>query len=487
MSRRAGILSPVSSLAGKYGIGDFGQVAYDFVDVMASANFHMWQILPLNPVGYGNSPYQPYSSYAGDEIYISLEKLKEIGLLQKIKAYGISTNAVAYDEVRKFKTVYLKKAYIAFQKNAKLQEEYEQFINTASWLESYAIFITLKKANDLKCWLEWPKRHKTWVNNQDFDISIYAEEIAYEKFIQFIFYKQWFELKTYANTNGIEILGDIPIYVGIDSADVWMNQECFLLTKKGDPKFIAGVPPDYFSETGQRWGNPIYDWEYLASTKFKFWIDRLSWNNAMYDVIRIDHFRAFDTYWRIPASCPTAMEGKWMEAPGYDLFDEIYEQLPNIKIVAEDLGDLRPQVLELRDYYHLSGMKIVQFELDPNETNNDFEETQSTIVYTGTHDNQTIKGWYQALSPTQKRKIAKAFPNKDAGDVVDRIISSCFDSKADLVVFPVQDLLKLDDRARINTPGTIGTPNWEWKMKSLTPLKKVVEKYKKIICASERQ
>lgn len=486
MNRRAGILSPVSALAGRYGIGDFGEAAYAFVDVLALMNFHVWQILPLNPIGYGNSPYQPYSSYAGDEIYIALEKLQELGLLKNIERYGKATNCIDYEQVREFKTRYLKEAYKAFLLKEDLQKELMEFEKDAPWLAMYAVFITLKKVNRLTCWLDWPKQHKTWFENRKFDITIYEEEIAYEKFVQFIFYKQWFELKAYANEHGVDILGDIPIYVGIDSADVWTNKACFLLTKEGKPRFIAGVPPDYFSETGQRWGNPIYDWKYLKKTNFAFWIERLRWNDRLYDSIRIDHFRAFDTYWKIPVSCLTAVKGKWVEAPGYELFDEIFAKLPTIQIIAEDLGDLRPEVLELRDYYHLSGMKIVQFALDPNETNNDFEEQKSTIVYTGTHDNQTMKGWYKALSSSQKRRIAKTFPKVADGDVIDRIVHACFDSKADLVILPIQDILKLDDRARINTPGTIGSPNWEWKLQSMRPLYSIITKYKTIITMSGR-
>lgn len=486
MTRQAGILAPVFSLPGRHGIGDFGECAYQFIDGMQDAGFRLWQILPLNPVGYGNSPYQPYSSYAGDEIYISLETLQKEGFIKHIRRYGAACDHVDYERSRTFKTVYLKEAYQTFCDNDFLHEEYEQFVNEHQWAVDYAEFIALKKSNALVCWNEWPKKYRDYGRDQRADITQYADDIAYELFLQFIFYRQWFALKTYASEHGVQIMGDIPIYVGIDSSDVWKHRDMFLLDKDGHPRFIAGVPPDYFSATGQRWGNPIYDWKHLQKTKFNFWIERLRWNARMYDIIRIDHFRAFDTYWKIPASCPTAEEGAWVEACGYELFDEIYDQLPTIQLVAEDLGDLRPEVLELRDYYKLSGMKIVQFELDPNENNNNFTETKQTIVYSGTHDNQTLKGWYQALTPYQRKKIAAQFPKRHYRSVTQRIMASCFHSVADTVIIPIQDIMQLDDQSRINTPGTIGSPNWEWKLKQLKPAIACMQSYRELIQKSQR-
>lgn len=488
MTRRTGVLLPVCALPGKHGIGDFGTEAYAFVDMISKAKFKLWQILPLNPVGYGDSPYQPYSSYAGDEIYISLDKLVEDGLLNEdeIETVENISDKIDYQTVRTFKTKYIKMAHERCMQGGELRDDFHYFKEKHPWLFPYAAFITFKKLNDLKCWLEWPEEHKTWIDNFQYDIEQHRPQLELEMFTQYLFYRQWFALKQYANDKGIEILGDIPIYVGIDSCDVWCNKCNFLLDDKSHPTFIAGVPPDYFSATGQRWGNPIYDWEYLQEHDFRFWIDRLTWSQFLFDVIRIDHFRAFDTYWKIPASCPTAIEGEWVEAPGYALFDEIYRQLPDIRIVAEDLGDLRDEVLELRDAYNLSGMKIVQFELDPYETNNDFKEKQNTIVYTGTHDNQTLNGWYKGLTAYQKRKISAQFKSYKERNCCDRIIHSCFDSIADLIVLPVQDLLGLGDEARLNTPGTIGAPNWQWKMTSLSDLEKVLPKYTKLIKASKR-
>lgn len=477
MSRKAGILMPVFSLPSRHYIGDFGREAYEFIDIIKNSNFKIWQILPLNPVGYGNSPYQPYSSYAGEEIYISIEKLKEVGLVEQIEPVDYKEKKVNYEKVREFKSKYFKQAFKTMQEKGVLKEEFNSFIKENEWVNTYAVFITLKKKNDLKCWIEWDEEDKSWINKKH-DLPKFQDEIEYEKFVQFLFFKQWYELKEYANKNSIEILGDIPIYVGIDSVDVWENKESFLLDKDGRPTFIAGVPPDYFSETGQRWGNPIYDWQYLEKTNFKFWIDRLSFSKKLYDIIRIDHFRAFDTYWKIPSSCPTAVEGQWVEAPGYKLFDTIYKELPDIKIVAEDLGELRPEVLKLRDHYKLSGMKILQFELDPNEKNNNFTETKRTILYTGTHDNQTLKGAYENFSPKQQKKIKKMFHKYKGNNIINKMIYRCLDSISNLVIIPTQDILNLDDKARINTPSTIGSPNWEWKLVNYTKLKKNINKYK---------
>lgn len=477
MDRKAGVLMPIFSLPSRHYIGDFGKEAYEFVDIIKSAKFKIWQILPLNPVGYGNSPYQPYSSFAGEEVYISLDKLKEDNLINKIEFVSYKEEKADYEKARNFKQKYFKEAFNTMNEKGILKEEFEKFKGEMPWLNTYANFITLKKKNDLKCWIDWEKSDKELITNKK-EIENLKEDIQFEMFIQFLFFRQWFELKNYANKNGIEILGDIPIYVGIDSSDVIENKKNFLLDEDGNPLFIAGVPPDYFSETGQRWGNPIYDWDYLEKDEFKFWINRLGFSEKLYDIVRIDHFRGFDTYWKIPSSCETAIEGEWVEAPGYKLFDTIYEKLPNIKIVAEDLGDLRPEVLKLRDYYKLSGMKILQFEVDSKETNNDFEEGKNTIIYTGTHDNQTLKGFYNSCNKKEKDKIKTKFKKYEGNNIIDKMIYRCLQSVSNLAIFPIQDILNIGDIARINTPSTIGSPNWEWKLANYEKLNKKIKKYK---------
>ena len=484
--RRAGILTAISSLPSNYGIGDLGKEAYEFIDILVESGFKVWQILPINPVGYGNSPYQPYSSYAGDDIYISLDLLVKEGLLksEELEVFNENSNKVEYDKVRDFKNKYFKLAYERSKNDKTLEENINEFKSKNEWVYKYAVFITFKKLNNLKSWLEWPKEQKLFVGNKNYDISKYDEEINYEIFVQYMFYKQWFNLKEYANSKNIKIMGDIPIYVGIDSADVWWNKESFLLDEDYNPSFIAGVPPDYFSETGQRWGNPIYDWDYLKTNNFSFWIERLKWSNSIFDIIRIDHFRAFDTYWKIPASCPTAVEGEWIEAPGYALFDEIYRKIPNIKIIAEDLGDLRPEVLDLRDNYNLSGMLIMQFELESD--NKIYLNSKKTIVYTGTHDNQTTLGWYKGLNERQRKNARNKLMRYKDRLYTDKVIHLCLDCISDLVIIPIQDFIRLDDSARINTPGTVGSPNWEWKLIDFTNVRKNLMRYKNLLKKTKR-
>jgi len=462
--RTSGILLAVSSLPSSYGIGDFGKEAYKFIDLLKTTGMTWWQVLPLNPLGYGNSPYQPYSSKAMDELYISLEFLKEKKLIQgKIEKFNANSDKVHYDAVKAHKTKYLKEAF----SNFKGDQDYQLFLSKNAWLEMYAIFMTFKQVHDLKMWSLWDKDFKNYVDNQSIDLTPYQQEINYQKFIQYIVFTQYMDLKRYANQEGILMVGDIPIYVGIDSNDVWTDQNQFLLTKDGEPTHIAGVPPDYFAVTGQRWGNPLFRWDVMEKDGFKFWIDRLGYNQTLFDIIRIDHFRAFDTYWKIPASCPTAIEGAWIEAPGYALFDAIYKALPSIKIIAEDLGDLRPQVLALRDHYHLPGMKITQFSLPVYEDHANpatvKEDGTNAITYTGTHDNQTTEGWYHTLTQPQQHRF-DTYVSQYKGSIADKLVQYTLNSIYDVAVIPMQDILSLDDQARMNVPGTIGSPNWEWKM-----------------------
>ena len=400
--RKAGVLLGVSSLPSAYGIGDFGESCYRLVDLLKTCGFKCWQILPLNPVGYGNSPYQPYSSKAMDDLYISLDELKKMGLIKKTKQFNAKKKSVDYKNVREFKTTYYKEAYHNFVKNA----EYEKFASM-EWVKNYAVFLTLKKKNNMNIWHEWPEEQKNWIKNHEYDLTDIQDDIDYEIFIQYMLYKQWMKVKAYANKKGIEIIGDLPIYVGIDSVDVWENQQSFLLDDDGRPIFIAGVQPDYFSATGQRWGNPLYDWEYLEKNDFKFWVERIKYNSQLFDAIRIDHFRAFDTYWKIPVSCPTAIEGEWVEAPGYELFETLLVEVPKLNIIAEDLGNLRPEVLELRDYYNLPGMKITQFTFNPDSPF--ANEAENMISYTGTHDNATILTWFNSQSYAFKRRTKVFF------------------------------------------------------------------------------
>jgi 4-alpha-glucanotransferase len=466
--RTSGILLAVSSLPSQYGVGDFGKEAYRFIDLLKKTGMSWWQVLPLNPLGYGNSPYQPYSSKAMDELYISLDLLKEEGLIHStLSSFEPSAVRVNYEGARQHKNTYLKEAFLNFKPNT----DYHHFLKNNKWVEMYAIFMTFKQVHQLQMWTLWDKEFKNYVKNKALDLTPYQKDIDYQQFLQYIVYLQYMKLKKYANEQGILMVGDIPIYVGIDSNDVWTDQSQFMLDDKGEPTHIAGVPPDYFAVTGQRWGNPLYRWDVMEQNQFQFWVDRLGYNQKLFDVIRIDHFRAFDTYWKIPSSCPTAVEGAWIEAPGYALFDTIYKKLPNIKIIAEDLGDLRPQVLELRDHYQLPGMKIMQFSLPiySDDVNPDSIKLDSShsIAYTGTHDNQTTMGWFATLSEPSKRRLLHIL-RQYSGTVSEQLVQYTLQSEFDVAILPMQDILSLDDSGRMNVPGTIGSPNWEWKMLDFT-------------------
>lgn len=483
--RMAGVLMPVASLPSKDGIGSFGAQAYKFVDMLAEMGIRVWQILPLNPLGYGNSPYQPFSSYAGDELYIDLGQLEKDGLLASGRAPYVhpgESGRLDYQATKAYKAPYLRQAYEAFRANNWEDEGFAAF-RAMDWVYPYAVFIALKKQNDLRCWNEWPVEQQNWILDKKYDISHLEDEIGYQLFAQYMFYKQWLNLKAYANSKNVQIMGDVPFYVGIDSLDVWSSREDFLLDEQWKPSYVAGVPPDYFSATGQRWGNPIYNWENLEKKNFAFWVNRLKYSSTLYDIIRIDHFRAFDTYWQIVASCDTAIDGEWLEAPGYALFDELYRQMPDIQIVAEDLGDLRPEVLVLRDHYNLLGMNVAEFNLPGND-----EVLEHQLIYTGTHDNQTAKGWYTSQDNKTKTRIrkvlAKYAPNRES--INKKLIRYVYGSAASLAIIPVFDILELDDRARLNTPGTVGSPNWEWCLESFDGLKRKKNWVRDVIAEANR-
>lgn len=478
--RKAGILMPVASLPGRQGCGTFGPEAYHFVDLLRESGLSIWQILPLNPLGYGNSPYQPYSSYAMDDLYISLDLLYEEGLIHKPARFHAKASQIDYDAVRKFREPYLKEAYSHFTPDLNFTS-----FSFQGWMRNYAVFMTFKKKNGMKQWTEWPDEMKNEPQNEKSDLKPYEDDILYEVFLQYELYLQWKKLKQYANDSGIEIMGDMPFYVGLDSADVWSNRSQFLLNKDGYPRFIAGVPPDYFSATGQRWGNPIYDWDAMKKDGFTFWINRLSYCGKSMDIVRVDHFRAFDTYWKIPASCPTAIEGEWVEAPGYELFDALFAKNPDLRIVAEDLGDLRAQVLELRDHYAFRGMRVIQFTLDPDHMD---ENKTHLLVYTGTHDNEPIYSWYWGESRHRQREIRRLL--KQAGyhthSFIEDVLAYSLDRDADMVIIPMFDWLHCGHEARLNTPGTVGAPNWMWRMQDMGPFEKNVRKIRAMLVKAGR-
>ena len=396
--RQAGLLLSVTALPGKYGIGDFGESAFTFIDLLKTAGFSLWQILPLNPLGYGNSPYQPYSSFAIDEQFVDLEALVKEGLLNGIDECDVIQGKVKYDAVKAFKLSHLKRAYDIFLQKDYAAQQLDEFAASHPWIPDWSVFMMFKRRYP-SSWNEWPKEAASWIETRPALNKQDQYDSRFEIFIQMVLYRQWQKVHEYALANGIKIIGDIPFYVGFDSVDVWGNQDAFLLDKKTHlPSCVAGVPPDYFSETGQRWGNPIYNWELLEKNGFEFLVNRIYLNSTLYDIIRLDHFRAFDTYWKIPAECETAIDGKWIEAPGYKFFDLLLGKYPNLQIIAEDLGDLRPEVLELRDHYDFPGMNVIQFTFEDCEFlhKGDWNRVNS-VAYLDTHDNDTMLSYFYLL------------------------------------------------------------------------------------------
>lgn len=469
--RSAGLLLPVSSLPGTMGIGDFGKGTYEFLNKLSRSDVSIWQILPLNPVGYGNSPYQTYSSFAGDEIYISIETLYE-SLNLPLDVEIIHSDKVDYELARNLKRKYLLEAYPHFNKDA----DFKKFVKETHWLKEYSEFMVLRKANNYKTWTDWDK------------FKVDKKEQDFEYFLQYVFYKQWMDLKGYANALGISVMGDLPIYIGHDSHEVYFQRKLFHLDAQGNPTLLAGVPPDYFSDEGQLWGNPIYDWDYHKKTNYKFWVDRLRWNQHLFDTIRLDHFRAFDTYWVIPQGSPTAKNGEWKLGPGHDFFDAIYDQIEDLDIVVEDLGDLRPEVLELRDDYNLMGMQIIQFALQPYEIKRDINMSENILAYTGTHDNQPLGGAVEDMSFLKKLQVRKDLRARGIKDsnLIDRINHYALSLNARLVILPAQDIMRLGKSATMNSPGTVGSPNWEWKLNNLEELGDGLARFKKWIVKTDR-
>ena len=485
--KQAGILMPIASLPSRLGIGDFGAFAYEWVDTLNHNNVGIWQILPLNPLGYGNSPYQPYSSFAGDEIYISLEYLHEDGLLKSIpEPFNRYSTKIDYNAVRAYKEKYLKEAFEEFNKASSQNEEYKNFKKQA-WLKDYAVFRSLKHKNKEAGWNTWEEKDKEYsLETGSFSPEL-KEFLEYTYFIQFIFYTQWMKLKTYANEKNIKIMGDVPFYVGFDSADVWAGKKNFLLDKEYNPTYIAGVPPDYFTAMGQRWGNPIYDWDNMKKEDYVFWTNRIGYNAKLFDIVRVDHFRAFDTFWRVEASCETAIDGKWIEAPGYEVLEKILADMKDKELVAEDLGDLRPEVMVLKEHFNLKGMKIFEFDMELSKKyafdSKLAKDWSKIIYYTGTHDNATHLEWCQSLSPAAYRKLKKFLKKqgiKDGG-ISKRVIEFILKSEAEYAIIAMADIMEFGSLGRINTPGTVGSPNWEWRVDTIEEMKYYLGKYKELM------
>ncbi len=460
---------PVSSLPSRFGIGGFSKEAYDFVDFLAASGQSLWQILPLGPTGYGDSPYQSFSTFAGSPYYISLDALIEEGLLTEEECssvdFGNDTKRVDYEKIYYTRFELLRKAFE--RANRSDDADYSAFVKENElWLKDYAMYMAVKDSLGGVSWIEWdeeirlrkPKAMKKYEKEL-------ADDIAFYSYQQYLFSKHWSALKEYANKKGIQIVGDIPIYVAFDSADTWAKPELFQLDQKNVPTAVAGCPPDAFSATGQLWGNPLYRWDYHEETGFAWWMQRLAHCFDIYDIVRIDHFRGFDEYWAIPYKDETAEHGMWKKGPGYKLFEAVKKTLGNREVIAEDLGFLTPSVLKLVKKTGYPGMKILQFAFDATGESDylPHKYPNNCVVYTGTHDNDTVNGWLATLNKKDLAFVKKYVNVKRTPELCETLIRTALGSVADTAVIPMQDYLGLGGEARINTPSTLGG-NWEWRM-----------------------
>lgn len=472
--RYSGILVHPTSFPSHYGIGDMGDGAYGFIDFLKSAGQTLWQCLPLGPTGFGDSPYQSFSSFAGQPLIISPDRLLADNLLTAddlADCPPLSNTAVDYGPAIEYKTALLRTAYEYFKESTDtaLLDAYNTFCEkSAHWLDDYALFMALKNLHNGASWLEWDKEYKFLTEDGRKKATVLcADDIGYYKFVQFIFEKQWLELKAYANEAGIKIIGDIPIFVSPDSADVWAHKELFQLDTKGYPKNVAGVPPDYFSATGQLWGNPLYLWSAHKKTGFAWWTARIARQLSLTDYLRIDHFRGFEAYWSVPYGEETAINGQWIKGPGAALFKAVKKALGStLPIFAEDLGIITEEVEALRDSLGFPGMKVLQFGFEDADENAflPHQFTRNCICYTGTHDNDTTRSWYEHADIKVQDKVRRYF-NCDGSIVTWDFIRGAIASTAKYAVFPLQDLFGLGSSARMNTPGK-ASGNWSWRYTS---------------------
>lgn len=472
MKRASGILLPIASLPSRYGIGTFSRCAYDFVDFLERAGQRYWQILPLGPTGYGDSPYQSFSTFAGNPYFIDLDQLAEEGLLSEEECEAIDAQEdgqyIDYQKLYETRFDILRKAY----ERSSLAEkpEYQDFLEeNKEWLEDYCLFMAVKDWFGGKSFAEWDEdiRLRRPEAVERFR-ELLAEEIDFYRFQQFYFQKQWYRLKKYANSHGVEIIGDIPIYVAFDSADTWSEPALFQFDENGTPSAISGCPPDGFSATGQVWGNPLYDWEYHEKTGYAWWIKRMRRCFRLYDIVRVDHFRGFDEYFSIPYGQDTAQGGHWAKGPGIALFHALQKELGETRIIAEDLGFLTDSVIRFVRDTGYPGMKVLEFAFDSREESNYLPHTytQNCVAYTGTHDNQTVVGWFRSLPEEDYRMAVRYLDLKreDENEINWKMIRTVLASVADTAIIPIQDYLGMDDAARINTPSKLGG-NWIWRMK----------------------
>lgn len=463
---------PISSLPSKYGIGTLGKAAYEFVDYLKGANQHYWQILPVCPTSYGDSPYASYSTFAGNPYFIDLDMLAEDGLLDPADfedlQWSEQEDRVDYGKMYNLRYPVLKKAVAKFLENP--DEDYEKFLeDNAQWLDDYALFMALKDKFDGKSWQEWPEEYRIYSHEK---AEKWREEekaaVDYNKALQYLFFKQWNALRDYANENAISIIGDLPIYVAMDSADAWCSPELFALDENRVPKQVAGVPPDGFSADGQLWGNPLYDWDYHKKTDYDWWTRRIKHLSNLYNVLRIDHFRGFESYFAIPYGDKTARNGVWLKGPGAELFHKVEEKLGPQRIIAEDLGYLTGEVKDMLADVGYPGMKILQFGFDSRDDQSQeylpYKYPVNSIAYCGTHDNDTIQGWVTNVRPEDLEFAKEYLRLQDPDNYHWEMIQEMMASASDTAIVMAQDLLGKGSEARLNEPNTVGK-NWQWRLK----------------------
>jgi 4-alpha-glucanotransferase len=490
--RCSGVLLHPTSLAGPDGIGDLGPGAYQWVDFLAQTETALWQVLPLNPTGFGDSPYQSFSAFAGNHYLIASELLLDDGLLVAADLADRPTflsTKVDYGTVIDWKLVLLERAYQCFQQSGKFMEEVAEFRTThAHWLENYAVFMALKDAHGGVGWLNWAQPFRD--REPDALAGFIAEnQSAIERHYlwQYLFFRQWSALRAYAHQHGVRIIGDMPIYVAHDSSDVWANRELYQLDASGQASVVAGVPPDLFSDDGQLWGNPIYRWELHQERGYAWWLSRFTSVLELVDYVRLDHFRGFAGYWEVPYGETTAINGEWIEGPGASLFDIVKAELGELPLIAEDLGVITPDVVALRERYGLPGMKIFQMGFDGDADDEFLPHTypENCVAYTGTHDNQTAVGWYQGAS-AREQKNARVYLNSSSEDFAWDLMRALWASRARVVVAPLQDLLSLDDdQGRMNFPGT-KSGNWDWRYEPARLDAALIQRFRELNRAHQR-
>jgi 4-alpha-glucanotransferase len=473
--RGNGVLLHVSSLPSAYGIGDLGPQAYRFVDFLSQSGQQYWQILPLNPTGtyLGNSPYTSYSVFAGNPLFISIESLYQLGLLSGTdleSAPSFPEDRVNYEAVVDWKGKILRRAFHHAEGRIEKDQDFAAFcVKNAHWLEDFSLFAALKDHYKEIAWYEWPSAIRDRQLDELNGLSIkLAKRMLRSKFLQYVFYKQWQSVREYANQKKIKIIGDIPIYPSLDSADAWSHPELFKLDENKKPVFVAGAPPDYFSETGQRWGNPVYRWEELQRTGYEWWIRRLRQNLQFCDLLRLDHFRGLVAYWEIPAEEETAVKGKWVQVPVRDFFEKIKKEFSSLPLILEDLGLITPDVKEVMEQLGYPGMKVLLFAFGPDVSTNPYAPhnyIRNCVVYTGTHDNNTIRGWFEKeASPEERQRVQQYLGRELTSQTVSvALIRLAMSSVARLCILPLQDVLNLGEEARMNWPSK-SSGNWEWRV-----------------------